>query len=571
MRRRLLIFDFLLVFLISTLTAAPAAELRGVLKDQGGNPIANLAFSLIRAGIRQSLKSDHFGNFIFENPAAGEYTVQVDNPHFRPVSGATVTVKPGEGALLTVVLQQVFDVDQTRPVPKNDEVRTILRNSTDGRLIFRDNPNLTAGSVESVSLTRSNGVVELYSGSGWGAGDFSVFPVSPYAGMLTSFAYAEDLGGSLSYVFAGQFASGEDSLWKVRNSMHYRLGKNQNLEMLLGYTRLAFNSPNLVFVNDPARLGQNSEFINAVGSAKVMALGLRHSWNPTDEFSLAYGLEVDRLTASAADTFASPVLEASWKAWKGGEIVARVTSKRLTRYNTLVLPNGNVADVADALYLTKVGDKVRIGTNRHYEISGSQQVGPARAELSLFLDQLRGGNPYLVFSPGQSDRAAYDLPFRTNEQRGFRAAVSAGTDLLNYGIDYVYGGALGFDQPVRSMKSIQDALRTHQYHAITGRVQTTVPRIHTVVAGVVRVVPGKPLSTVDLFHDTSNISNQSVNFFVRQVIPFPDLLGFSPRLEALLDLRNLLNQDIGLLHTELGDVVVVRNPRTVRGGIAVNF
>jgi hypothetical protein len=58
---------------------------------------------------------------------------------------------------------------------------------------------------------------------------------------------------------------------------------------------------------------------------------------------------------------------------------------------------------------------------------------------------------------------------------------------------------------------------------------------------------------------------------VRQVIPFPDLLGFSPRLEALLDLRNVLNHDIGLLHTDMGDYLLVRNPRTVRGGISLVF
>ncbi|HEY3129164.1 MAG TPA: carboxypeptidase-like regulatory domain-containing protein [Acidobacteriota bacterium] len=569
--RRALIFVFLLTSLTPALIAAPSAELRGILKDQEGNPVANLAFSLIRAGIRQALKSDQLGNFVFKNLVAGEYAVQVESSRFRPVSGATVTIKPGESAFLTVILQQVFDLDQTQAAAKNDEIRTILRNSTDGRLIFRNNPNVTTAGVEPASLTHSNGVVELFSGNGWGNGDFSVFPVSSYAGMLTNFAYAEDLGGSLSYVLAGQFASGEDALWKVRNSMHYRLGKNQNLEMLLGYTRLAFNSPNMVFVNEPSRLGQNSEFINAVGSARVMALGVKHSWNPSDVLSLAYGLELERLTASTAETFASPMLEASWRAWRGGGIGARVTSKRMTRYNTLLLPNGNTADVADALYLTKVGDTVRIGTNRHYEINSSQQLGSARAELSLFVDQLRGGSPYLVFSPLQNDGIAYDLPFRTNDQRGVRAAVSAGTDVLNYGIDYVYGSAFGFDETVRSVQSVQDALRAHHYHAVTGRVQTTIPRIHTVVAGVVRVVPGKPLTTVDLFHDSSNISNQSVNLFVRQVIPFPDLLGFSPRLEALIDLRNVLNQDIGLLHTELGDVVIVRNPRTVRGGISVNF
>ncbi|HEV8130422.1 MAG TPA: carboxypeptidase-like regulatory domain-containing protein [Acidobacteriota bacterium] len=561
----------LLVLLTSSLTAATAAELRGVLKDRQGNPIANLAISLIRAELRQSLKSDHLGNFVFKNLVAGEYAVEIDNPNFKAIEGTKAKIKPGESTFLTVILQQVFDVDATRPVPRNDEIRTILRNTADGRLILRNNPNAPVGMPEMASALRGNGLVEFYSGSGWGSGDFTVFPVSPYAGMLTNFAYSEEVSPSLSYVFAGQFVSGDDSLWKVRNSMRYRLGKNQAVELLLGYSRLAFNSRNSVLVNDPSGFSQNPDFLNAVGSARILALGLKHSWNPTEDFSLAYGLEVDRLNASGSETFTSPALEAGWRPWAGGEILARVTSKRATRYNTLQLPNGVVGDVAEPLYLTKIGNTVRVGENRHHEVAGKQQWGSTRAELALFLDQLRGGNSFLVFTPEQNDGAVLDLPFRSTEQRGIRACVSTGSEILNYGIDYVYGTALGFDPPDRHATSVEGGLGTHHYHAVTGRVQTVVPRVHTVVTGLIRVVPGKPLTTVDLFRDTLNVSNQSVNLFVRQVIPFPDLLGFSPRLEALLDLRNVLNHDIGLLHTDMGDYLLVRNPRTVRGGISLVF
>ncbi len=45
----------------------------------------------------------------------------------------------------------------------------------------------------------------------------------------------------------------------------------------------------------------------------------------------------------------------------------------------------------------------------------------------------------------------------------------------------------------------------------------------------------------------------------------------SYRIEALLDIRNLTNEDLGKIRTEMGDVSLVRNPRTIRGGISVRF
>ena len=42
-------------------------------------------------------------------------------------------------------------------------------------------------------------------------------------------------------------------------------------------------------------------------------------------------------------------------------------------------------------------------------------------------------------------------------------------------------------------------------------------------------------------------------------------------IEALVDIRNLTNEDLGTVRTEMGDLSLVRNPRTVRGGISVRF
>ncbi|MBI3939701.1 MAG: carboxypeptidase regulatory-like domain-containing protein [Acidobacteria bacterium] len=570
MRRPFLWLCLLFCLMVPT-DASPLSELRGVLKDQNGNPIVNLALSLVRTGIQRTLRSDLVGQFVFRNLPPGEYALQIETPTFRNAGSSRVSLKPGATTLMTLVLQQVFDLDSAPSLAKNYETRTILRDRADGRLILRNAPDSSAESGAAAGLFRTNGIVEVYSGSAWGSGNFSAVPGSPYAGMLTNFAYGEDLGGRANYIFAGQLVSGDDSLWRVRNLVRYQPAGSQSVELLLGYTHVAFNAPRLPFFTDPGRLGMESKFMPWAESARTLALGLKHTWNPAEQVSLNYGVEVDRFNAASTRTFVIPELQANWRPWAGASVIARMTSRRTMCDNTLSLPDGRSVELADSLQTRKAAQMLQVGVDRHYEITGSQGFGLTRGELSLFRDQLSGGNTALVWDPAKRSSSVYDLPFQQSVQQGLRAGVSGGSDAVNYAVDYVYGTAVGLDGAAALLKSVGESVRLRRYHAVTGRLQGIIPGIGTVITGVIRVVPGRPLVTIDLFSDTWNVSNQSVNFFLRQVVPFPDLLGFSPRLEALLDLRNMLSQNIGALRTELGEVVLVRNPRTVRGGISLNF
>ena len=573
--RRLLLWLFLLVFLTPSLAASPLSELRGILKDQEGNPVVNVALSLIREGMRHSARSDSLGRFILKNLPAGQYAIELAPSNFKPAEILEVRLKPGERAFLTLVLQQVFSLDPTGPVPKNYETRTILRNNADGRLIFRNAPEVQAAGSEGFGQSRSNGVVQVYSALGSGTGNFSSLPPSPNAGMLTNFGYAESVSDRLSYVVAGQFVSGDDSLWKARNFLRYELGAGQQMELVLGYTRLSSDSPR-AFPGEmtPARIARHSAANSGGESAKTLALGVRHSWSPVEGIRLNYGASIDRFTSGSSTTSVNPSVEASWRPHSGPTLDARVLNKRLTRDDSFLLPDGTLVEVADSLRLTRIGDALRAGSDRRYELSGAQQFGRLRGELSVFHDRLRGGTPFMILSPGRKAASMHDIQSERLVQQGIRAVVGGGSEGLNYDVSYVYGSGVPAEEVVAATGpsgSMQRSVRTHYYHAVSGRVQGRIPRTHTVVTGVIRVVPNKPVTTIDLFNDTWNVANQSFNLFLRQVIPFPEMLGFAPRLEALVDLRNLLNQDAGIVHTEAGDLVLVRNPRAVRGGISLNF
>jgi hypothetical protein len=536
--------------------AASLAQLQGILRDQAGHPVANLTFSLVKAGLRHSLKTDSRGQFLFKNLAAGEYSIQLDTTRLRASGPAKVKVGSGEQLFLTVVLQQVFGLQDEDPAQDNYEIRTILRNTADSRLIFRYDPGVQPDVPE--GQPHNNAIVEVY------AGGMSLSPGSLSSTTLTNFGRAESLGERTGYVLGVQMASGDDGLWKVRGLLQHKLGREHNLEASLGYSRLRLATSQPMDWRDPAELGP--ALLQVVGSAETLALGLLHDWTPADEWRVRYGLEIDQVRATTTRTYLNPILEAAWEPWQNGQIAARVTHRRLSRYDVLQLPGGESLEMTDAIRATKIGSGLRMSLDRRYEIVGAQTWRSVRGEIALFRDQLGPGNAYRAYSDGVFD----DLLVRESVQRGIRAGASLDSGDVSYAMDYVLGTAPGLDESGPAL-TLDRAIRTHRYHMVTGRVEGRIPRINTVLTGMVRVSSGRPISTLDAFNDSWDICNQSVNFFVRQIIPLPDLWGFASRLEALLDLRNILNQDIGSIQTSSGELVLVRNPRSVRGGISLNF
>ena len=88
---------------------------------------------------------------------------------------------------------------------------------------------------------------------------------------------------------------------------------------------------------------------------------------------------------------------------------------------------------------------------------------------------------------------------------------------------------------------------------------------------VLRWYPGNPLIPVDWFSDRMDIGTKSANFEIRQAVPLPDIMGTDGQWDVWVDLRNVLNQGREILAVTDGEIVLNRNPRSVRFGISLNF
>jgi hypothetical protein len=163
-------------------------------------------------------------------------------------------------------------------------------------------------------------------------------------------------------------------------------------------------------------------------------------------------------------------------------------------------------------------------------------------------------------------------------QRGARVTLKQRiTDTLRASVDYVYGDALsiaGIDGLVLSENldgKLGSCLQQRNQHSITGRVDATIPYTKTNILATTRWYPGNPVTPVDWFSDRTDLGTKSTNFEIRQLIPVPDFLSTTGRWEVLMDLRNVLNQGKEVLATNDGELILNRNPRSLRFGLSLSF
>ena len=79
------------------------------------------------------------------------------------------------------------------------------------------------------------------------------------------------------------------------------------------------------------------------------------------------------------------------------------------------------------------------------------------------------------------------------------------------------------------------------------------------------------MNPIDPFSDRKDTVTKGVSFFVRQGIPLPEFMGTVGRWEALVDIRNLLDQGKSRIISQDGELTLTRNPRSIRFGLNLNF
>jgi hypothetical protein len=570
------IFVLILVF-ASYGFPSSLGKLHGIIKDEKGSPLGGAHIALLSGAGPSKLKlvqANGKGEFTIDKLLPGEYALKASHPGYKSFIKSKIDVTAGRITALNLILQ-VLDLQGGDDDPKNWDVKTVLRAEADRRLIFRgaeDNNQAdlpkASNRAGNIPFLRNSSVKILSNGSPFEDRAFTLSQLS------TSFAFAAGNGTGSKYMLAGQLNPWNNSIWKVKNVLSHRISDNQTLNLSVGYGKSGYA---------PVHRGTAPELMKEArpdnfGLVQTVSFGIENEAKLFDFLTLVYGLGYDQVRSFETHAFINPELQVLITASPTMTFKGRITSKRYREADALTLPEGEIIHITDPVQFTKLGREVMATNTRHFEMSFVKNLAyHTDIETSLYADRTNGSPLFLRLTADRGLRDSLLLPLRSNQldSEGVRFLVRRQMlDFLSASVAYVYATGTGVQEVTRPVPLSYDNLarfiKRGSFHVVATQIDADLRKTRTHVTTILKWMPHTPINTIDQFGDYKDVSNNGVNLFVRQYIPAPVFLNLGG-LEALVDIRNVLDQHAGMIVTASGDTLLVKNSRSIRGGIILKF
>jgi hypothetical protein len=543
-----------------------AGKLTGVVVNPSGVPQMGATVSILSESVLAArglqLLTNERGIFTAERLLPGEYSIRVTLAGFLPAVERHVRIEPNLTTLLKIELDSVFtSLDRLRRQPRQpsepDDWAWVLRTSAATRPVLRWVDGEIVYESEAVASERRagsppHGRFELTAGARR-PGSVSNLADAPAA----AFAYDQSLGRFGHLLMAGQ-------------ASYERSSAGGGFAAVWLPTGDAATGSQTTFVLRQAMLGPDGPGFHGarLGHSNQMQLGER--------WSLHYGSELVRVHLGRSVTALRPqgelVFRGSprWRAslWLGAQPSPHAGASANTLTATL-----EQLDAFPVVMLVE-GRPVLEG-GWHQELAAEHLVGRnASVFAAVFRDRSRhtavfgrGARPAQDFLPDFYSRSfAFDGgELNTWGTRlGLRQRFSEDLEAM---ILYAWAGALTVDE-ASAAADPRDLLHVRPRHSLAGRVTTRVPRLGTRLTASYKWTAGAALSRQDGFGEAAFQIDPNLNVTLRQ--PLPNFFS-SGRFEAVVDVRNLLAQGYVPVSTGDGNVVLVSQFRTIRGGLAFQF
>lgn len=482
------------------------------------------------------------------------------------------SVASGSTASLSVILED-FAESITNDNPQNWSLKTVMRSTADRRVIFRELSDESGDNRADTPFSRS-GAMSIASQAALNSDSYQSRSMTSQGGVTSSFAFSEPLGERSRMIVSGQLDYGAGSFWRLRNTYNYRPDKDHDYRLSVGYGEMSANYRAAPGVSS----SMDSDLMRS--GVETLALGFEARAKLLDILSLEYGFDYSHLDYGVERRFFYPSIQLVVHPTKAWNVRSSFTSQRVSDTSTVTLPDGELLNLSEPTLITMVGDEVRMSQVMHAEVAAERILDKSTAvEVAVYQDRTRGpGLPLMVTTVTQEGRRSQvmELSEDDSSQRGVRVSVKRQlSERLRGAVIYAYGDAVDIGNSDRMMAhgaleagALANYLRRRNQHSVTGRLDAVLPLTGTRVLTTWRWYSGNPVTPVDWFSDRMDIATKSTNFEIRQCIP---MWGTAGQWEVVLDLRNVMNQGGGVLPTSDGEIVLNRNPRSLRFGISIGF
>ena len=530
--------------------------IKGIVRDNGGSPIADATIAIFRVGTSNVLKqvrSAADGSFLAKI-LPGTYTVLAVAQGFNPVTLAAVEVGRSSQLNYGFKLERAGS-GNTLPEKKLDRnnPKWVIRAAQTSRSIYQNQEGddgvaveETAEVVEDEAKKRSGQtVVETYfAGSDSGA----------YAGVNA--ATLVPLGENAEIVFAGQAGVGRDAPQRFESLAKFRPVDGHQVRLNTSIASLGSFTVN----NDNKSLAQFS----------VQALD---EWNIREGLILVFGVDYSRFIGAGNDFSISPRL--------GLQFDVDDKTRFRTAYTTQTEERtwGRAIELEDAQVMFRdpavmqdfvvENEKPQMNKSRRFEF-GIERVldNKSSIEANAFFDATLGRGVGFTSQPFDALDSEGFGEFTGNQQgkaQGVRVVYSRRlSGRFSTSAGYSFGSGQRISE--EGLTNPAELFQQDYFQSFYGQFEADL-KTGTNVRTIFRLSPQATVFAIDPFQGRLAIYDPGLSIMVTQSLP---TLGLPFHAEAVVDARNLFGFRTGVSGEE-GGLRLNSQQRALRGGILVRF
>ncbi|HZS03472.1 MAG TPA: TonB-dependent receptor [Blastocatellia bacterium] len=569
-----------------TVEAAPALGfISGTVRNDSGAPLTGATVALFEAGLNgklvKSLMTDPQGKFT-TGLAPGSYTLRAEAAGYR-AKLTRINLDRAEKLTFNLALRRSDTLVEKRG--DREDYRWIGRSVPRSILHYDEEEEIAANTAPQDKvedrLTRFHpsfhGVAQFIGTSSASRGNQAE---QNFFG--SNFAVSGSLNGNFEVALIGQGGAGNNAPQRLGLIATMRPDSKHQITTSIGYGRLALLN------RDAGRQSDNS--LPTPSALEQASISVVDSWQVFQPLLLVYGVDYSRFVGSAGRNRESilPRVAIQYAPASNTQLRVAVTpGKDFTQNPAEGLNTENInAETAPEAAFEPQPDEVAfsgstplLDNSRRYEFGIRQLFGDGSSalEATAFYDVISGHGVGVLALPleatPETEAAFHRVAAMNGATRGIRVLYSRHlSDHLTASVGYSFGRGERLNRAFNS--SDPEAVSPAQlftggfFQVASARLDLDLSKeTGTNISTVIRLSPSAVVFAIDPFAGRMSVYDPNVSVYITQELP---TFGLPLRCQAIIDVRNLLNQAVG---TEEGttQLVAARSGRTVRGGIAFRW
>jgi hypothetical protein len=329
---------------------------------------------------------------------------------------------------------------------------------------------------------------------------------------------------------------------------------------------------------------------------RTLSVAVHDSREISENLRFDYGAALDSITFLDHLNYVSKFARLTYTLGNNGQIqlayssgappvqllAAEQTSSRAELGTNDAALAGDLAALSVLPRLSLIDGRAAVQHSQDFEIGYEKKLRSTTLDVTGYHESITNlamtvSAPDELFSPSDllpdlSSKSSV-LDAGSFQRFGYAASVTQALgDKVELSSSFGRAGALTAgteDLPVASADELRSNIHPTQRFWASARASATLPVTGTIISASYQWTDYRALMPTHFYLTQRNYPEPGLNIRVRQ--PIPSFLGMPGRLEASAELRNMLAQGYITVSDAGQSVLLIQNPRAVRGGLSFIF